>query len=198
MKTRTKPRFRKFELKISTYSNGYYIERAPKLERLLSRKPGVVQIDLIGMGEVPADMALLIRSILLKRSPKTKIVTNARSSLQNGSVLVWLLGDRRIIRDDGRVFFRRTELADQDDVEVYAGIGDSEPTYKDSYSEIDPEEADYVRVLQLINEFLPVNEFAGRIVGVKLLREFGLVENEHVDNFLATAFSKSQRALAFR
>ncbi len=198
MKTRTRPGFRKFELKISSYANSYYIERAPKLERLLSRKPAVVQIDLIGIGEVPADMALLIRSILLKRSPKTKIVTNARSSLQNGSVLVWLLGDRRIIRDDGRVFFRRTGLADQDDVEIYAGLGDAEPKYKDSYSEIDPEEADYVRVLQLINEFLPVNEFAGRIVGVPVLREFGLVENEHVDNFLATAFSKSQRALAFR
>ena len=88
----------------------------------------MVQIDLIGIGEVPADLALLLRSILLKRSPKTKIVTNARSSLQNGAVLIWLLGDRRIIRDDARVFFRRTELADMEEAEVYAGIGDSEPS----------------------------------------------------------------------
>ncbi len=198
MKTRTKPRYRKFELRISPYGNAYYIDRISTLERLLARKPGVVQLDMIGIGEIPADMALLLRSILLKRSPKTKIVTNARSSLQNGAVLIWLLGDRRIIRDDARVFFRRTELADMEEAEVYAGIGDNEPKYKDSYSEIDPTEADYACVLQFINEFLPVKEFAGRIISVPLLREFGLVENERVDNFLVTAFSKSLKELAFR
>jgi hypothetical protein len=153
---------------------------------------------MIGNGEIPADTALLMRTVLMARSPKTKLLTNARSSLQNGSVLVWLLGDRRLIRDDARVFFRRSELADHDEVEVYAGLGDAEPKYKDSYSEIDPEEADHARVLQLINEFLPVNEFVGRIVGVPVLHEFGLVKNERVDSLLATAFSKSRQAPAFR
>lgn len=47
-------------------------------------------------------------------------------------------------------------------------------------------------MLQLINEFLPVNELAGRIVGVPVLRQFSLVENAQVDNFLATAFAKSE------
>ena len=53
-------------------------------------------------------------------------------------------------------------------------------------------------MLQLINEFLPVNELAGRIVGGPVLRQFGLVENEQVDCFLATAFGKSGRALVPR
>ena len=35
---------------------------------------------LLGEGEIPADWALLIRSILGQRSPKTQIITNARSS----------------------------------------------------------------------------------------------------------------------
>ena len=85
-------------------------------------------------------------------------------------------------------------------MEVYAGFGAAEPKYKDSYSSVDPEDADYARVLQFINEFLPVQEFAGRVVSVSVLREFGLVENEHVDSFLATAFgkSKSERALVPR
>lgn len=198
MKTKTKPRFRKFELRLLSYATKYYIERISKLERLLARKPGTVQIDLIGDGEIPADMALLIRSVLLGRSPKTKLVTNARSSLQDGAVLVWLLGDQRIIRDDARVFFKRNPLADEDPVEVYAGLGEAEQKYKDSYSSVDPEDADHARLLQLIDEFLPVNEFAGRIVRVGVLRDFGLVESERQDNFLATAFSKSDRALAFR
>jgi hypothetical protein len=32
---------------------------------------------------------------------------------------------------------------------------------------------------------------AGRLIGEPVLRQFGLIENEKVDHFLATAFSKS-------
>jgi hypothetical protein len=46
-------------------------------------------------------------------------------------------------------------------------------------------------VLQLINEFLPVKEMAGRLIGAPVLRQFGLIENEKVDRFLAIVFSKS-------
>jgi hypothetical protein len=45
-------------------------------------------------------------------------------------------------------------------------------------------------VLQIINEYLPVKEMAGRLIGVPVLRQFGLIENENVDSFLATVFSK--------
>jgi hypothetical protein len=197
MKTQYKRRICNFRLKLPPYGASYYLDRASKLETALARKPKVLRLEMIGDGEIPADTALLIRSILMSRSPGTQLVTNARSSLQGGSVLVWLLGDQRIIRDDARVFFKRNPLADEDPVEVYAGLGDAEQKYKDSYSSVDPEDADYARVLQLINEFLPVNEFAGRIVGVAVLREFGLVENEPVDNFLTAAFSKSEPAMVF-
>jgi len=186
-----------FRLKLPAYGGSYYVKKALKLEAALARNPKVLRIEMIGDGEIPADTALLIRSILIKRSPETKLLTNARSSLQGGSVLVWLLGEERMIRDDARVFFERNPLADEDPVEVYAGLGDSEQKYKDSYSSVDPEDADYARVLQLINEFLPVNEFAGRVVNVSVLRDFGLVENERVDNLLATAFSKGEQAVVF-
>lgn len=53
-------------------------------------------------------------------------------------------------------------------------------------------EGDYARVLQLINEFLPVKELAGRLIEVPVLRQFGLVENEKVDRFLATAFGQKR------
>ena len=64
-------------------------------------------------------------------------------------------------------------------------------SYRDSYSAIDPDEGDYARVLEIINEFLPVKEMAGRLIGAPVLRQFGLIENEKMDNFLATVFSKS-------
>jgi len=197
MKTSTVKRACHFRLKLPAYGGSYYVKKALKLEAALARKPKALRIEMIGDGEIPADTALLMRSILLKRSPETKLVTNARSSLQGGSVLVWLLGDERIIRDDARVFFKRNPFADEDPVEIYAGLGEAPQKYKDSYSSIDPEDADHARVLQFINEYLPVNEFAGRIVNVNVLRDFGLVENQRVDNFLATAFSKSERATVF-
>jgi hypothetical protein len=68
----------------------------------------------------------------------------------------------------------------------------TEPKYADSFSEADPEDADYVKMLQFINEFLPVKEFAGKVISLPVLRQFGLVENEKLDRFLATAFGTSE------
>jgi hypothetical protein len=197
MKTRSTKQVRKFQLKVSSYANSYYIDRIAKLEKVLKRKPRSLQIDLIGIGEIPADAALLLRSLLMARSPKTRVITHARSSLQGGSVLVWLLGDLRLIRDDARVFFRDTTLPEDEQSEHVEVLKSNGPKYRDSYTEsADPEEWDYLRVLQLINEFLPVKELTGRPIGVPLLRQFGLIENEKVDGFLAAAFSKSEPALA--
>jgi len=104
-------------------------------------------------------------------------------------VLLWLLGDSRTIRNDARLYFRRTTWSEED--EVQENGGSDEPRYRDSYSWFDPEEGDYARVMELINEFLPVKEMAGRLIGVPVLRQFGLIENEKADNFLAAVFSKS-------
>jgi len=186
MKTQSQP-IRRFQLKLHGYANGYYIERVERLDTAIARKPRSLQIDLIGVGEIPADTALLLRSILMDRSPNTRLITRARSSLTNGSVLIWLLGDTRLIRDDARVFFRRPKLSEDgasnpDETWTEGSLKLGEPA-----EDIDPEEGDYARVLQLINEFLPVQEMAGRLIGVPVLKEFGLVENEQVDRFLAAA-----------
>jgi hypothetical protein len=196
MKTKSPQRLSRFQLVISPYGNFYYIERIRKLERVLARKPRAVQIDLVGIGEIPADSALLLRSVLMNRSPKTRIITNARSSLQGASVLVWLLGDRRLIRSDARLFFRRSTLSENGEgTDVWKDV---EAKSWDVSDDIDPEEADYARVLQAINEFLPVKELAGRLIHLPVLRQFGLVENEKVDGFLASAFAKSERTLSAR
>jgi hypothetical protein len=198
MKTRTRQGLRQFQLKILSYGNSYYIERIADLEKALARKPRCLQINLVGVGEIPADSTLQFRSVLMGRPAKTRIITNARSSLQGGSVLVWLLGDHRMIRDDAKVFFRRADLSEDAEVDPNEVWREAAPKYRDSCSEIDPEEGDYARVLQLINEFLPVRELTGRFVGVAVLRQFGLIENEKVDQFLTTAFSKSEPALVAR
>jgi hypothetical protein len=192
MKKKSKKGLRGFQLKVLGYGNAYYIDRIADLEKALAKKPRRFQIDLIGTGEIPADWALLIRSILIQRSARTHLITNARSSMQGGTVLIWLLGDRRMIRDDARIFFRRVELPEPGKaVESWKIV---ELKYVDSFSETDPEDADYVKVLQFINEYLPVRELAGQVINSSMLREFSLVDSEEFDRFLAAAFGKPRKS----
>jgi hypothetical protein len=196
MKKKSKTGLRGFQLRVLGYgSNPYYIDRMADLEKALAKRPRQIQIDLIGDGEIPADWALLIRSVLIQRAPQTRLITNARSSLQGGSVLVWLLGDRRMIRDDARMFFRRVTLPEDSEVEEEYAWKGGEPEYTDSFSETDPEDADYAKVLQLINEFLPVKELAGKVINLSVMRQFGLVENEKLNCFLTTVFGKSHNQI---
>jgi hypothetical protein len=174
--------------------NTYYLERVAKLEDALGDVPKQLQLDLMGDGEIDADWALLIRDVLAQRSPDTKLITNARSCLKNGSALVWLLGDSRLIRGDAKVFFRRADLVEDADIGLEKVWNECSMKYIDSYSEADPEEASQAQVLHYINEFLPVRELAGRMIDVRTLRQFGLVENEKLDRFLATAFGQPAAA----
>ena len=173
----------KLLLKLRTWGN--YIDEAYQLESLLAKKPARLQIEFVGSGEIPADTALLMRSMILKRSPKTRIITNARSSLQGATALIWLLGDKRLIREDARLHFRAAGPFVPDEVLT---------RWKDRsfFHDEDMEEEDYIRVLQAINEFLPVKELAGRPVEVSVLKEFGLIDNEKADGVLATVFGRGK------
>ncbi len=164
---------------------GGFIDETYRLESALARKPKLVHIEFAGTGEIPADSALLMRSIILKRSASTRIVTSARSSLQGASALIWLLGDTRHIREDARLYFAPAgPFVASDAPAVWRDrncYGDNDEIEKD----------DYIQVLHAINEFLPVKELAGRPVEIAVLKQFGLVDNAKADEFLAAAFQKA-------
>lgn len=183
MKTHSTRSLRRFLFKIRFFCD--YAEQIGQLEKALARKPEKLQLDIIGSGELSPDTALLMRSVLVARSPKTHLITNARSSLQGGAVLVWLMGDTRLIREDAKLYFRKSSKEDDDE---------DDEDWKDEKSddsEADLEEVDYAQVLQYIDHFLPVKELAGRPIDLEVLRQFGLVDNEKVDHFLASAFAKT-------
>jgi len=180
---KNRKRHSKLLLKLSSW--GSYINEAYELEAILAKKPARLQIEFVGSGEIPPDSALLMRSMILKRSPNTRIVTNARSSLQGATSLIWLLGDTRLIREDARLHFRPAGPFAADNVST--GWND-----RSFFHDDDMEEEDYVRVLHAINEFLPVKELAGRPVEVSVLKEFGLVHNEGLDGLLATALGRAK------
>jgi hypothetical protein len=176
---------RQSKLLIKLRSWGSFIDEAYQLESLLAKKPRKLQIEFVGSGEIPADTALLMHSMILKRSPQTRIVTNARSSLLGPTVLIWLLGDTRHLREDAQLRFRPAGPFGPDDAPV---------AWKDrcTCDECEIEETDYIRVLQAINEFLPAKELAGQPIEISVLKEFGLVDNEKADDLLATAFGRGK------
>jgi hypothetical protein len=182
---RTKSVKRQSKLLIKLGAWGDFINEAYQLESLLARKPKQLQIEFVGSGEIPADTALLMRSMILKRSPRTRIVTNARSSLLGPTVLIWLLGEIRHLREDAQLRLRPAGPFSPDDAPV---------AWKDrcTCDECEIEEQNYIRVPYAINEFLPVKELAGQPIEIAILKQFGLVENETVNNFLATAFRREK------
>jgi hypothetical protein len=177
----------RFPLNLLYNGNAYYIERIARLEDALADVPKQLHLEMMGDGEIDADWALVIREVLNQRSAETRLITSARSSLRNGSALVWLLGDHRMVRNDAKVFFRRANLTEEADIGPEKVWSEDNLQYVDSYSEADPEEASHAQVLHYINEFLPVRELAGRMIDVRTLRQFGLVENEKFDHFLAAS-----------
>ena len=190
MTKKSRQGLRRFRVEVRSWGN--YVEQIAELKRVLAKKPRTLQIEIVGTGEISADSALRFRAALMERSSQTRILTNAQSTVQGGTALLWLLGDIRTIRDDARLYFRRTTLSEDDEVRVNGAGKNEEPAYRDSYSMFDADEGDYARVLLIINEYLPVNEMAGRLIGVPVLRQFGLIENEKMDSFLAVVFSKSR------
>ena len=134
----------------------------------------------------------LMRSRGIAHAPSRKKATQNHTTPLPIAAIAYCISECLIsvIRDDARLYFRRSQLSEEEDVEQSEVWKEKDPQYRDSFSDIDPEEGDYARVLQLINEFLPVKELAGRLIGTPLLRQFGLIENEKVDHFLADVFSK--------
>jgi hypothetical protein len=158
-----------------------FIDEAYQLEAKLARKPKVLEIEFVGAGEIPADTALLMRSVILSRPGPTRVVTNARSSLVGATVLVWLTGDTRRIREDSSLIFAPGGEFTPDDRPVRW----EDPCTCES---CEMEAHNHIRVLQAINEFLPAKELAGRPVDYAVLKQFGLVDTDEVDEFLAEAF----------
>ena len=185
----------RFILKLMRYRTSEACDAICELESLLAKSPARLLIDLVGFEDIPPDMALLIRSVLEGRSPKTELTTSARSSLRGNAALIWLLGERRLIREDARLYFRRPQggTGAADSPEMAGGWQESDEPGLQQLIEIGDvvEEEDYRRVVALIDNYLPVGELAGKQIEVKTLKEFGLVDCDQLDQMLAVALLRS-------
>jgi hypothetical protein len=159
------------------------VDELYQLEACLAQKPKRLQIDLVGSGKIPSDTALVMQGVLQARPKETQLDTNARSSLHGAAVLIWLLGDTRLIRADARLYF------------TAAGEFAQKPTtWRDrALHEDDPfEDDDYLKVLRAIDNYLPVRELADQPIEFASLRELGLVDNEAMEKLLANVSQSAE------
>ncbi len=161
------------------------------LERAIATRPREIVLRFVGVSQMAPDPALLLHHILHEREPGILLRTEALSPIVGPGVLLWLAGDVRTMRPNTWLYMmktvpgtrRRSVPRGVAELEAWQG-GETDPTPPQ------PRLVDYdfQTVLDLVNQFLPVNELGDRPITPGELREFGLIGGERFDAVLAAAF----------
>lgn len=158
-------------------STAELFEFADRLSCLLATAPTEVTLRFVGLHHMEPDPTLILYEVLQQKPPGTVLITEAWSSLTNGSALVWLLGDRRRIRPTAWLFFRKAKPKQEgyempNEVETFFGIAPG----------IDLREVDYNSVLRLAGRFLPVRRMLGEPITAHMLAEYRLLDGQAADS----------------
>lgn len=163
----------------------------------LAAAPQFLHLRFIGPHKMVPDSALLIYELLATKRNRVTVITDAWSPILGPGLLVWLAGEVRRMRPTTHFQFlplhgvmrrnksRRPQW--EDDFEAMADA--SEP-------EVYPVVTDYKKVLELMNQYLPVDEFAGKAITPEMLGELGLLENSPLDAMLQKCLAKEVPAKA--
>jgi len=155
------------------------------LESAIEKEVPIFTLELIGPSVMASDKALLLYDALMQRNPKTRLITYARSCLLDATVLLWLAGDERRIRE--------TTWVQMDSLER---LLDTQPwknpevaRRKNSKFVTEPAwVTDYRTAAQLLNEYLPLEEVADRPIYKEELEEMGLLTSSEEERYLAECF----------
>ena len=118
------------------------------------------EISILGPEGLYPEFALTIHDLIRQRPHGGQVTVRSLGSLLNADVLVWLAGDRRIIRSNAFVRFE-APLAPR--------------MRKGRLKSLDPT---YDQVFRSITKNLPP-EFAGREIWPAELNEWAVTENDH-------------------
>jgi hypothetical protein len=159
------------------------------LESALEKEPLFFNLQLIGPAVMASDKALLLYDALMQRSPRTRLITYARSCLLDATVLLWLAGDERKIRETA--WIQMDSLERLLDTEPWKN---PEVARRRSISKFVTEPAwvtDYRTAARLLNEYLPLEEVADRPIFRAELAELGLLATADEEIHLTKCFAKS-------
>lgn len=162
---------------------GQLADFCDELLSVLASVPKCLIIRFVGPHEISPDSALVIYDILATERNGVKVITDAWSPLLGSSLLVWLAGDVRRLRSTTHFRFLSLQGAKSSKFR--------RPPWENDFAALDDAEledspmvTDYKTVLRLINQYLPVDEFAGKTITPEMLEDFGLLENSPLDALL--------------
>jgi hypothetical protein len=151
----------------------------------LAQKPKALTLRFIGPHSLPPDSALILHEIITNKHNGVTIITEAWSPVLGASFLVWLAGDVRHMRRTTFAHFRSLQenFPVRDDKgsidEFMEFLGPNEPAPFRNLCE-----EDYKTVLQLLDEYIPVEDWCGKIIRPPMLQELGLLGAHPVDDLL--------------
>ena len=131
-----------------------------------------------------------MHDILTTQSNGVRLITDAWSSVLGPSVLIWLAGHTRLMRPTTHFRFRsleellrrRKSTRPPWENDFAAMAGDAEP-------EVNPMVTNYKTVLRLMDQYLPVDQWAGKTITPDMLRELAVLENSSLDDLLHKCLS---------
>lgn len=157
------------------------------LENAMERGPSVFTLQLIGPGVMASDKALLLYDALMQRSPMTRLITYARSCLLDATVLLWLAGDERRIRETA--WIQMDSLQRLVDTEPWKNPEAARRRSMSKSVTVPAWVTDYRTVSRILNEYLPLEEVADRPIYREELEELGLLTSPEEEEHLAKCFA---------
>ena len=141
-----------------------------KVEDALESKPRELEIIIQHRGSIEQDTVLILWEILTNRDKRTHLKVNVRSSLTDGVLLLVLMADSRVIRKHSHVMLEDPKLVTEPDFERHESERFSfysSPSSKDAFSH------DYLKVVELMNQYIEVSKVCGKRYDLEeLLREY--------------------------
>ena len=145
---------------------------------------GQLTLRFVGPHQMNPDAALLVYDLLTNHSGRVTIVTDAWSPLIGPSVLVWLAGDVRRVRATTNFTFMSLSAVRRRKARRFPWDDEVEPAEVEVEPQIDLGTVDYQTVLGLMDQYLPVEQFGGKVITPAMLKEMGLLENSPLDAFI--------------
>jgi len=151
-----------------------------QLECIL-RNPIKLTLEFIDHRRLTPNIALAYWSMLKNKRSDITLITKASSNLVGAEVLIWLLGDRRVMRDRGWIL-----LPDPDEIDqLWKDYGEKNPFGLEWWEMLEPGlDFDYRQVLELISKYFPVYDFLNQRLEVSDLKRLGLLTTTP-SNFLS-------------
>ncbi|NBX72803.1 MAG: hypothetical protein EBQ89_00700 [Alphaproteobacteria bacterium] len=180
----------KVELLINLSAPFSHDEIYQSVKDAISKKPEVLEIDLVGLGILDQGLCLSLWYLLTeKKDPKTHLIVCCNANLIDGEVLVLLAADEKQIRP--RTWMEISSLKKYEAMDFstrscsskQCGSQHDEPFFL----------TDYRNVFEIMNRYLPCELLSkGRVEIGQTFREYGLLNNQDEELSFQSLFNREE------